>query len=363
MYLEEIHIVNFRKHRDLTYVPSKGVNLLYGPNGSGKTNILEAIHYCSLAKGMNRSLDRECLRFDADYFLLRSRYIDATGRETEVKVSYEKSREKKIVVNNEELKKFSGIIGKIPCVTFTPYDLGVVNGAPQERRRFIDTALSQSYRTYLDTILQYRRVLQQRNALLARHDHDRQIATDLEIWTEKLASYGASIIQERLSFLDRLEKVIKPLYQELGLEEIPGFRYHHTSGRISGEMNKKDIEACILERFEAVAAQEFMRQQTMIGPHRDDMVFTINGIDARKYASQGQTRTFLIALKLALQRMIRDIIGESPVFLLDDLFSELDEYRVDRILSILEGSAQAIITTTEKRSFSTAECMNIEEIV
>ncbi len=363
MYLEETHIVNFRKHHDLTYVPSQGVNLVYGPNGSGKTNILEAIHYCSLAKGMNRSLDKECLKFDADYFLLKSRFTDKSGRETAVKVTYEKSREKKIVVNNEELKKFSGIIGKIPCVTFTPYDLGIVNGSPQERRRFIDTALSQSYRTYLDNILQYRRVLQQRNALLAHYAEDRQITTSFDIWTEKLAHLGASIIQERLSFIDRLENVVKPLYTELGLEEIPGFRYHPSSGRITGGMSKEDIEASILNRFDDIAAQEIVRQQTLIGPHRDDMIFTVNGIDARKYASQGQIRTFLIALKLALQRMIGEIIEESPVFLLDDLFSELDENRIDRILHILEGSGQSIITTTEKRAFGAAECINIEEIV
>ena len=362
MRLQEITLVNFRKHPDLTFAPSDGINLLYGPNGSGKTNVLEAVHYCALAKGLNKSLDRECLNFAADYFLLRSKFVDEHGIEISVKVSYAKTSDKKIQVNSEELKKYSGLIGRIPCITFSPMELAVVNGAPQERRRFMDNALSQTNKRYLDDLLRYRRVLQQRNTLLA-YSGDNDVKSDsLEAWTEKLSLLAGSIVSARLSFIEHLLGCFHPLYEKLGLGEVPGFSYRASFGKLGPGMAEEEINRIVMQRFREIGSQELYRKQTLLGPHRDDIVFTLNDVEVKRYASQGQLRTFLIALKLALQQFVQEVKGEKPLFLLDDLFSELDSERVGKVLELLEGSGQSIITATEKQDIEGVHCMAVEEL-
>lgn len=363
MRLQEIKLVNFRKHPELTFTPSGGINLLYGPNGSGKTNVLEAVHYCTLAKGLNKSLDKECLNFSTDYFLLRSRFVDERGIDTAVKVSYAKTSDKKIFVNSEELKKFSDLIGRIPCITFSPMELAVVNGSPRERRRFMDNALSQTNKRYLDDLLQYRRVLQQRNFLLADAAEYTLKDNSFGVWTEKLSLLAGYIVSARLTFLDRLLHHFKPLYEELGLGEIPGFTYRASCGKLVPEMGEEEITGMMIQRFREIESQELYRKQTLLGPHRDDIMFRINDAEIKKYASQGQLRTFLIAIKLALQKLVREATGESPLFLLDDLFSELDGKRVDRVLELLGGSGQSIITATQKHKLKGVQCINVEELV
>lgn len=362
MRLQEIKLINFRKHAGLIFVPSDGINLLYGPNGSGKTNILEAIHYCALAKGLNRSLDRECLKFAADYFLLRSRFVDERNIESSVKVSYAKNSDKKIFVNGEELKKYSDLIGRIPCITFFPMELAVVNGSPQERRRFMDNALSQTNKRYLDDLLQYRRVLQQRNTLLGGSGNGSLDKDSFEVWTEKLSLLAGSIVSERLAFIKRLLNYFQPVYEELGLGEIPGFGYQASFGRQEPEMSAKEIIRIMVQRFREINSQEIYRKQTLLGPHRDDIVFRLNNFEVKKYASQGQMRTFLIALKIALQKFIREVTGEKPLFLLDDLFSELDRERVVKVLELLSDSGQSIITATEKQGFDVMNCVAVDDL-
>lgn len=363
MHLQEIKLVNFRKHADLTFVPSDGINLVYGPNGSGKTNILEAVHYCTLAKGFNRSLDRECLNFSADYFLLTSRFSDDRGIEVSVKVSYAKTAEKRIFVNSEELKKFSQLIGRIPCITFSPMELAIVSGSPQERRRFMDNALSQINKRYLDDLLQYRRVLQQRNTLLAAMGDEGTVRNSLEIWTEKLSLLAGSIMSERSRFLSQFLEYFQPVYEQLGLGEMPGFSYCSSIGKHVPETTGEELANAMMHRFKDIEAQEMYRKQTLLGPHRDDIVFLLNGVEVKKYASQGQLRTFLIAVKLALQRFISEMSGEKPLFLLDDLFSELDRKRVEKVLELLDGSGQSIITSTDKKEISCAYSISVEELM
>ncbi|MCG8344150.1 MAG: DNA replication/repair protein RecF [Chlorobiales bacterium] len=362
MRLQEIKLVNFRKHPELTFAPSDGINLLYGPNGSGKTNILEAVHYCALAKGLNKSLDRECLTFETNYFLLRSRFVDETGVEVFVKVSYEKASDKRIHVNSEELKKYSGLIGRIPCITFSPVEMSIINGSPQERRRFTDNALSQTNKRYLEDLLQYRRVLQQRNALLAESADRGTESGSLGVWTEKLSMLAGSIISSRLEFFDRLLVHLEQIYKEIGLGEVPGFIYMPSFGKLLSKTSDEDISRIMMQRLGEIGSREIYRRQTLLGPHRDDIVFRINDVEIKKYASQGQIRTFLIALKLALQRFVREFTGEPPIFLLDDLFSELDRKRVGKVLQLLEGAGQSIITATETQDIEGVHCIAVSEL-
>lgn len=363
MRLKEIKLVNFRKHSELTFAPSDGINLLYGQNGSGKTNILEAVHYCALAKGLNKSLDRDCMKFATDYFLLQSSFVDERDIGIAVKVSYTKTADKKIFVNGEELKKFSGLIGRIPCITFSPVELAVVNGSPQERRRLMDNALSQTNKRYLEDLLQYRRVLRQRNTLLAESVENTLKSDSFGVWTEKLSQIAGSIISARLTFLDSLSGYFEPLYDELGLGEVPGFAYRTSFGKLGHEMTEDAITSIMMQRFNEIGEQEQYRKQTLLGPHRDDIVFRLNDVEIKKYASQGQLRTFLITMKLALQKFVREVTGERPLFLLDDLFSELDKRRVERVFELLEDAGQSVITATEKQELRGVHCINIEELV
>jgi len=361
--LQEIQLFNFRKHKELVFAPSEEITVVYGPNGSGKTNILEAVHYCTLARGLNRSLDRECLNFDAGYFLITGNFTDDRGIELSVKVSYEKNVEKKIFINSDELKKYSQLIGRIPCVTFSPMELSLVNGSPQERRRFMDNALSQTNKCYLDDLLQYRRVLQQRNTLLGAVNEKGMGRESLEVWTEKLTQLACSIVSERFAFIERLFGYIEPVYEQLGLGEVPGFSYRSAAGKHANDMVPDELFSFMKQRFREIESQEIYRKQSLLGPHRDDLVFRFNDTDVKKYASQGQLRTFLIAVKLALHKLVSDTTGERPLFLLDDLFSELDGKRIEKILEQLEGAGQSIITATDRNDGSGVRSVSIEDLL
>ncbi len=363
MRLDDIRIQNFRKHRELALSPSEGINLIFGSNGSGKTNILEAIHYCALAKGFNRTTDRECTHFAAESFLLHSVFTDDIDHEYRIQVQFSNNTGKNISVNNSDLIRFSDLIGLIPCVTFSPSELSIVYGSPQERRRFLDTALCQLSKPYLEKLLQYRRILQQRNALLATFSNRSHPAPDRQIWTELLAESAASIMKDRLDFLGSFEPYFRDAYRGLDQHEIPGLSYRSSPGRLLSSSDYSVILDNLLRRFSEVAYQEDARKQTLLGPHRDDIHFYLNDYDVKKYASQGQMRTFLIALKIALQRFLVDNKGERSIFLLDDIFSELDQKRVHNILEMIEEFGQAFITATQKTGISFLHEISIQDIL
>ncbi len=351
MRLRRITYENFRNHRSLTFEPSEGINLLYGPNGSGKTSILEGIHFCALTKGFVSATDIESLLFSSDFFLLNGSFIDEQNGLITVKISYTKEKEKQITVNNSDIKPFSRHISRIPCITFSPQEIFVVNGAPAERRRFIDSAICQSDLRYLNDLIDYRRVLNQRNALLSQMSAMNTFHDDmLSLWTENLSRLAASIVHVRLKFIAVFFNHFNTLYTGLSVNEIPGIIYRSTLGKISEETPVEMLYSLFLQKFEQTKTQEIMRAQTMTGPHRDDFVFLLNEREIKKYASQGQMRTFLICLKLAQYQYFLEILGEKPICLLDDMFSELDRSRCFDVFSILENCGQTIITSAEKRS-------------
>jgi len=351
--LQRIKYENFRNHPLLSFEPSDGINLLYGPNGSGKTSMLEGIHFCALTKGFVSATDSECLAFSTDYFVLDSSFYDESDTVVTVKVTYTKEREKQIIVNNSEIKPFSRHIGRVPCITFSPHEMVIVNGAPVERRRFIDAAISQLDRRYLDDLLSYRRVLNQRNALLSQLNAMNQVHSDmLSLWTENLSRLAASIVHTRLHFAEDFFDQFKKIYRQLSITEEPCISYRCSAGKISQKSSIEFLYSLFLAKFYETEKYEILRAQTMTGPHRDDLVFSLNDKEIKKYASQGQMRTFLICLKLAQHQFFFDTLGEKPICLLDDMFSELDASRTADILSILETCGQSIITSAELREHS-----------
>ena len=363
MELQTIHYENFRNHQSLIFEPNEGINLIYGVNGSGKTSVLEGIHYCALTKGFVNSADSECLMFNSDFFFLEGHFLSSEKISTSVKVGYTKEKEKGVTVNNLDIKPFSQHIGRLPCITFSPSELIIVTGPPSERRRFLDTAISQTNHRYLEDLLAYRKVLQQRNALLLQL-RDRQVFSDdmLSLWTEMLARLAASIISIRLAFLSAFSQPFYEVSQHFSRCEYPSIVYRSSIGKITDTITPDALYDIFIRKFKEVQHTELMRAQTMIGPHRDDLTFLLNDKEIKKYASQGQLRTFLITLKLAEHRFFSELLGESPLCLLDDIFSELDSIRVKNIFTLLESCGQSIITSTEVRSAQHISLFAIESL-
>jgi DNA replication and repair protein RecF len=358
-----IHYQNFRSHRLLTFEPGDGITLIHGPNGSGKTSILEGIHYCALTKSNVSATDGECLSFTSDYFVLNGSFFSEKEVSTSVKIVYKKEKEKQVIVDNSEVKPFSRHIGRIPCITFSPSEMVIVNGVPAERRRFIDTLISQTERKYLDDLLDYRRVLHQRNALLAQLCSGINVHKDMFLlWTENISRLAASIVYARMLFLAPFFQQFKSLYRQLSFDEIPSIIYKCSLGNISNDSSPEGLYTRFLARYEETSKQEILRGQTMTGPHRDDLLFLLHDKEIKKYASRGQLRTFLIALKLAQYRFYHETLGEKPLFLLDDIFSELDVTRTADIFGILETCGQTIITSAEKKGKSNAMLISMESL-
>ncbi len=361
MKLQRAYYQNFRNHSFLTFKPVDGINLVYGRNGSGKTSLLEGIHYCALTRGFVSANDSECLSFLKDFFLLESSFLSDTESLITVKLTYTKEKEKQIIVNNSEIKPFSRHIGSIPCITFSPPEIVIVNGAPGERRRFIDTAISQTNRRYLDDLLAYRRVLNQRNALLLQlHDNQTVHKEMLPLWNETLARLAASIVKTRVQFITSFFERFKEIYGQLSVDEDPLIIYRSSLGKICTHTSVEDLYSLFIRKYEESERIEIFRAQTLAGPHRDDLIFFLNDKEIKKFASQGQLRTFLIALKLAQYRFFYDTLGEKPLCLLDDIFSELDSSRIADIFAILETCGQTIITSTEIKNKSNVTPICIE---
>ena len=325
--------------------------------------MLEGVHYCALTKGLVGATDSECLSFSSDYFLLDGSFLSDLEAPTMVKISYTRDKDKQIIVNNSEIKPFSRHIGRIPCITFSPAEMVIVNGSPAERRRFIDNAISQINRKYLDDLLAYRRVLMQRNAMLAQLSEKKSARNDmLYPWTEQLSKLAASIVYERVQFITAFVKRFSELYGQFSANEYPGITYRCTLGNNSKESSLDFLYSLFLEKYEKTEKLEILRAQTLTGPHRDDLLFLLNAKEIKKYASQGQLRTFLIGLKLTQHKYFFELLGEKPICLLDDIFSELDATRITDIITILETFGQTIITSTETKMQINITAIDIETL-
>jgi DNA replication and repair protein RecF len=364
LILKRISYENFRNHRYLTYEPEDGINLIYGPNGSGKTSLLEGIHYCALTRGFVSAGDADCLAWTADYFLVRGEFSSEEGREQKVQVSYTKEKEKQVSVNQSEIKPFSSHIGRIPCITFTPSEIGIVTGPPSERRKFIDNAISQTDRRYLEDLLSYRRILAQRNTLLLQMNERNVWHNEtLSIWSESLSAIAAAIVRKRKRFIEDFSSRLQEMYGELEIGENPKIAYRCSLPGALELKTEDELRESFGRRFRETEKTDIMRAQTMTGPHREDLGFLIGGKEVKRYASQGQIRTFLISLKLSQHRFYRETLGERPICLLDDLFSELDSRRTERILDVLGTFGQSIITSTERKQPGNMTAISIDQLM
>lgn len=351
MYIEEVRLRNFRNHAETVLDFGQGINVLWGRNGQGKTNILEAISYLSLTKSFYASSDATAVRFGTDAFEVDGEIVTASGVRYTVQVTYDRvTGEKIFTVNNARPESLASVIGTFPVVVLSPENNSITFGGPAARRRFMDLTLSQVSRVYLDDMLEYRRVLRQRNRLLSDARATGGTNTSvLEPWTLSLVQYGSRIVKRRQEFVAEFKGYIERSYRTLvSSGEEPAIEYA-TFGSLTGDATVEEIAVRMEAESRERAAEEFRRGSTLVGPHRDELRLSINGAALQQYASQGQHKTFLVALKTAEFFYLQERRRESPIFLLDDLFSELDEGRSGRILELVAGLGQTIITTTGER--------------
>lgn len=312
------------------------INIIYGDNAQGKTNILESMYVCATSKSHRGSKDREIIRFDNDESHIKVN-VKKNGMNYRIDMHLKKNKPKGIAVNGIPIKRAVELFGILNIVFFSPEDLNIIKNGPSERRRFIDMELSQLDKIYLDCLINYNKVVNQRNSLLKEYAFSgrEDIISSLDIWDMQLVKYGNDVIKSREKFVKEINDLVKSIHTKL-----------------SGDREQLEIiyEPCVKEQdFESelvrVRDRDLKFKCTNIGPHKDDMCFLINGMDVRKYGSQGQQRTSALSLKLAEIELVKQIIHDTPVLFLDDVLSELDSRRQNFLLDSI-GNIQTMITCT-----------------
>ena len=351
MVLRYLNLHQFRNYETLHLefhdkFPS-ALNVLLGPNAQGKSNLLEAIYLLATTKSMRGATDDELIRWDAPAAFVRAEVLREKANDVEVELGLSRTQKKKLVVNTVGVSRAADFVGQLKCVCFSVSDLEVVHGEPSRRRRFLDLEISQISPSYCHSLAYYRRIVEQRNRLL-KMSRDRSIrgslVDTLSAWTEQLVQYGSKLVERRREFLERLQEAAAPIHEELteGREQLkiayqPSFRFHHAP----------TLEEGFREALREVHQEELRRMVTLVGPHRDEIQFLVSGRDMRTYGSQGQQRTVALSTKLGELAMIRDLTGEPPVCLLDDVFSELDAMRRRHLMEAVVGECQTFLTTTD----------------
>ena len=334
MIIESIELKNYRNYEELHMELNEGTNILYGDKAQGKTNIMEAVYVCCTSKSHKNAKDRDIIRFDQDesHIKMQIRKNDVPYR---IDMHLKKNKPKGIAINGMPIRRASELFGIANVVCFSPEDLNIIKNGPSERRRFIDMELCQLNKLYVHSLVQYNKVLVQRNKLLKELAFRPDYGETLDVWDMQLVNYGKEVMEYRGDFVCRLNEMI-----------------HGIHARLSGQ--KEDLKICyepdtaaaqFEEALKRSRTQDMKQKTTLCGPHRDDISFFVNGIDIRKFGSQGQQRTAALSLKLSELELVKQLIHDRPILLLDDVLSELDAGRQNHLLNAI-NDIQTIITCT-----------------
>jgi DNA replication and repair protein RecF len=345
MFIKELHLKNYRNYDSLMATFDHKINVIIGENAQGKTNLLEAIYLLAFTKSYRTANDRELIRFQQEFAKVNGLLMKKENQSIPLELIYH-NQGKKAKVNHLEQGRLSEYIGTLNVVMFAPEDLALIKGSPQIRRRFIDMELGQIEPLYLYHLGQYQKVLKQRNHLLKQLQHKQSDAIFLHVLTEQLIQHAAVILEKRFFFVHLLKKWAIPLHLKISRDQ----EFLNMIYAPSVEVSEDDTEAKLIEKLETAYAKneqnEIHRGTTLIGPHRDDLLFFINDKEVKLFGSQGQQRTTALSLKLAEIDLIYEQIKEYPVLLLDDVLSELDDFRQSHLLSAIQGKVQTFVTTT-----------------
>lgn len=347
MYLGRFKQSGFRNLAPLDLEFDPHVNVFLGENAQGKTNLLEAIYFLALSRSHRTSNDREMIAFGQDFASLAGR-VHKRQLDLDLRIVISK-KGKSAWVNRVEQARLSKYVGHLNAILFSPEDLELVKGAPSLRRRFMDLEFGQINPEYLYFASQYRQLLQQRNNYLkqlARRQASDQVL--LGVLTEQVATAASELIWRRYRYLADLNRYAAEAYRDIsGQREELRVLYRPSAKEITAADHPAQIKQKLLDRFAEIADDELRRATTQLGPHRDDLEFQLDGKNAHLFASQGQQRTIALSLKLAEIQLIKQLTGEEPILLLDDVMSELDQNRQAALLNFIHGQTQTFITTTD----------------
>ena len=339
MKINSIHLTNFRNYTNSIIKLTDGVNFILGQNAQGKTNLLESIYLCAISKSPKTSKEKQMINFDAEFAKVFLDFSTIAGNKN-IEIILNNSNKKIIKINNIPIIKLTQLIGELNVVYFSPDELKLVKETPEDRRKFLDISISQFDKSYMFDLMRYDKILKQRNCVLKSNINDKLKTEQLNIWTPQLILIAEKIIKKRLLFVEKLKKYSKMIYNSIVIDEKLDIFYSFD------EKNNISIFDDLTNQFNLNLKKELEMQHTLIGPHRDDIIFRINNQDCRYFASQGQQRTVALTLKLALMEIIKEEVKEYPILLLDDVLSELDNKRQARLLNIVKNY-QTLITCAD----------------
>lgn len=349
MIIQALALNNYRNYTEENLTFSDGINILYGDNAQGKTNILEAIYMLATTKSHRGSHDREIIKFNENESHIKADIIknDVSHR---IDMHLRRNKNKGVAIDMVSIKKSAQLFGLVNIILFAPEDLNIIKESPSDRRRFMDMEMCQLSRLYYSNLSSYNKVLNQRNNLLKQISFDTSKIDMLDVWDMQLADYGIKIIKDRNNFIDMLNEIIPSIHRNLtdNKEEL----------KISYDKNVS--EENFLDELIGKREADLKYQSTQTGPHRDDISFYLNDMDVKRFGSQGQIRTVALSLKLAEIELVKRLINDNPILLLDDVMSELDKSRRDALLASI-SKIQTIITCTGYDDFI-KERLSIDKI-
>jgi DNA replication and repair protein RecF len=338
MHLDRLSLINFKSYTEAKLSFHSKINCFVGNNGMGKTNLLDAIHYLSFCKSYFNPIDSQNIRHDQGFFMLQGNY-SLRGESEEIYCGIKRSQKKQFKRNQKEYERLSEHIGLFPLVMISPSDSELITGGSEIRRKFIDSIISQYDKVYLEKLIAYNHVLSQRNALLKRFAEQKSYdSVSLEVWDEQLIMHGEGILDKRKKFIREFIPLFEKNYQFIsGSTENVSIEYLST-------LNSRDFKTALLASMQ----KDSVLQYTTTGTHRDDLDFKLEGQSLKKFASQGQQKSFLLALKLAQFEIIKSIKKISPILLLDDVYDKLDETRFRKLIGLVgsDDFGQVFITDT-----------------
>lgn len=340
MHIEDISVVNFKNISEVNIGFSPKLNCFIGKNGAGKTNLLDAVYYLSFCKSFFNSIDQFNINHEESFFMLSGNYKRLESDET-ISVGLKKGQKKQFKRNAKVYKKLVEHIGLLPLVMISPSDVNLILGGSDERRKFMDGVISQYNQNYLNDLLKYNRVLLQRNNLLKQFAAERYFDGELLlIWDMQLVEYGKRIHEQRVEFVEKLIPVFQQYYSFIsqGNEKVSLVHQSSLYNENFEESLKKSIQ------------KDRIVQYTTQGIHKDDLIYYIGDYPIKKMGSQGQKKTYLVALKLAQFDFVKEVSGLKPILLLDDIFDKLDQYRVEQIVKVVAGEqfGQIFLTDTNR---------------
>jgi DNA replication and repair protein RecF len=338
MHLQQLSVINFKNYTEAGLLLSDGVNAFLGDNGAGKTNLLDAIHYLALCKSYFNPIDSQQIKQDADFFIITGTF-SRNGQSEAIACSVKRNQKKQFKRNKKDYPRLADHIGLLPLVMVSPNDVSIIVEGSEERRKFIDNVISQTDNSYLDELIAYNKVLINRNALLkAAADTGRYDQSLLEIFDEQLTASGEKIFEKRKAFMEAFTPVFNNHYKFLtGEAENVELVYE-------SQLLQASLETLLKKNTE----KDKVLERTTCGVHKDDLLFYIHGMPIKKFGSQGQQKSFLIALKLAQYTLLQQTKGFKPLLLLDDIFDKLDDKRVEKLMQMVSNHnfGQVFITDT-----------------